>query len=593
MSFIHDRRASISISCGLPMTRDLLMWRQFRSALHVVLSKRNTSPRNRNRIRSSFVERLEDRWCLSAPGISSLSAQALSGNQALISGYVSDDDPTGVQVYFGGVVNGSTGVGADGYFSMLASASSLGTIGASAVNADGLWSDGASADLSVPAPAISLGATPTGNGTELHVVGTVSADNPAGLGVQLSGVAGGTVTTGADGSFDLYVDASTWGTLSVSTTDDWGQTATASAEVPDWAPTAQDQSYSAVHDRTLVVGVLAGASDVDGDPLSAAIVTGPAYGSLGLNSDGSFSYVPNAGFTGTDSFTFKANDGQLDSNVATVTIEVTNQNPVAQDDSATTHSNTSLTGGVLGNDSDADGDTLTASLVDGPVNGTLAFNSDGSFTYTPNTNFVGTDSFTYLTNDGVTNSNVASVTISVTHQDPVAQDDSSATDSNTSLTGGVLGNDTDPDGAPLTAELVDGPANGSVTFNSDGSFIYTPNTNYVGTDSFTYRASDGVTNSNVATVSIIVANQAPCLISAGVVCVDANTMDISGAIQDEFPSGASINYSGCISGSASVGADGSFGFGFDPSTLTSQTLVIWVVDMYGVSSSEVTLELPI
>ena len=109
-------------------------------------------------------------------------------------------------------------------------------------------------------------------------------------------------------------------------------------------------------------------TDVDGNPLTAVVVTAPANGTLTLNADGSFTYTPNANFNGTDSFTYKANDGTADSNTATVTITVdaVNDAPVAVNDSYSTTEDTPLTvaaPGVLGNDTDVDGNPLTAAVV--------------------------------------------------------------------------------------------------------------------------------------------------------------------------------------------------------------------------------------
>ena len=124
-----------------------------------------------------------------------------------------------------------------------------------------------------------------------------------------------------------------------------------------------------------------------------------------LNPDGSFSYPPTANWHGTDTFTYKANDGQADSNVATVTITVTpvNDVPVAVDDGFETDEDVTLSvppPGVLANDTDADGDPLTALLVSGPANGAVTLNPDGSFSYQPTANWHGTDTFTYKANDG-------------------------------------------------------------------------------------------------------------------------------------------------------------------------------------------------
>jgi VCBS repeat-containing protein len=294
------------------------------------------------------------------------------------------------------------------------------------------------------------------------------------------------------------------------------------------APVAVNDSYSVNEDSTLNVaapGVLSNDSDEDVDALTAVLVSGPTRGMLTLNSNGSFSYTPNANFNGTDAFSYKANDGQLDSNVATVTITVNavNDPPVAVNDAATTPEETVLTvpvPGVLGNDADVDGNALTAMLVNEPANGTLTLNANGSFTYTPNLNFSGIDSFTYKANDGTADSNVATVTVTVLpgNHPPVAANDSYSVNEDVVLTvpaPGVLSNDSDEEGVALTAVLVSGPSHGSLTLNSNGSFTYTPNANFNGTDSFTYRANDGELDSPVATVTITInpVNDAPVAVN--------------------------------------------------------------------------------
>jgi VCBS repeat-containing protein len=143
------------------------------------------------------------------------------------------------------------------------------------------------------------------------------------------------------------------------------------------------------------------------------------------------------------------------------------------------------------------------------VNGTLTLNLDGSFTYMPDPDFNGSDSFTYFANDGLANSNTATVTITIdpVNDPPVANDDTATTPENTVLivpAPGVLVNDTDLENDPLTAILVTGPANGALSFFPDGGYVYTPTLNFNGLDSFTYQANDGQLSSNVATVTISV-----------------------------------------------------------------------------------------
>lgn len=169
--------------------------------------------------------------------------------------------------------------------------------------------------------------------------------------------------------------------------------------------------------------------------------------------------------------------------------------------------------GVLANDENPDGGTMTAALVDGPENGALTFRPDGSFDYAPQAGFVGSDSFTYYADNG-SQSNVAKVTIRVNQSPPTAVDDGY-----TAMLGrelvvaapGVLENDQNPGGQALRATLVAPPVHGALALRSDGSFSYTPQVDYATSDSFTYRANNGL-ESNTATVRIrIVDPDAPPL----------------------------------------------------------------------------------
>ncbi|MDP8937685.1 MAG: Ig-like domain-containing protein [Actinomycetota bacterium] len=191
--------------------------------------------------------------------------------------------------------------------------------------------------------------------------------------------------------------------------------------------------------------------------------------------------------------------------------------PVAVADTYTTDEDVALTvaaPGVLDNDTDADDDPLTAVKVTDPANGTLALAADGSFTYTPEANFNGTDTFTYKATGDGSESAAVTVTITVTPvaDVPVAVADTYQTDEDTPLTEaapGVLGNDTDPDG-DMTAVKVTDPANGTVVLAADGSFTYTPEADFSGTDSFTYKAG-GAGDAEAVKVTITVngVNDAP------------------------------------------------------------------------------------
>ncbi|MEZ4868830.1 MAG: Ig-like domain-containing protein [Caldilineaceae bacterium] len=342
--------------------------------------------------------------------------------------------------------------------------------------------------------------------------------------VVVGGPASGSVSLNGDGSFTYTPNQDFNGSdsftykLNDGAADSNVATVTVVIGGINDAPVAVDDGYATDEDTVLnvpVPGVLSNDSDVDGDTLTSVVVDSPANGSVSLNADGSFSYTPDANFSGNDSFAYQLSDGQANSNIATVTIIVNavNDAPVAVDDSYSTNEDVPLNvavPGLLSNDTDADLNALTAILVSGPAHGSLTFNADGSFSYTPASNYNGSDSFTYKANDGQVDSNVATVnlTIVAVNDPPVAGNDSYSTNEDTPLSvaaPGVLGNDSDPvEGSPVSAELVSGPAHGSLTLNADGSFSYTPAANYSGADSFTYKANDGGADSNIATVSITI-----------------------------------------------------------------------------------------
>jgi len=329
-----------------------------------------------------------------------------------------------------------------------------------------------------------------------------------------------------DGSFIYQPDPSFNGTDSFSYAAGDGAlesgvvSATISISPENDPPLGVSDSYSLPQDGSLNVtaanGVLANDSDIDGNRLLALIETYPANGALGLNLDGSFGYTPAAGFSGADSFTYRANDGSVSSSpvVVNITVNAVNTPPFAGADGYSTLQDSSLAvdaaSGVVANDIDADGDQLTAVLQTLPTHGNLHFNPDGSFTYTPDPGYSGLDSFTYLVHDSDAYSNVAAVTIDVRldNEPPVAVPDEYQVIFGQALkvpAPGVMGNDSDPDGDVLRATLVTSPANGVVHLNLDGSFTYTPQAGHIGSDGFMYEIHDGHGGTAMAEVRLLVA----------------------------------------------------------------------------------------
>jgi VCBS repeat-containing protein len=332
------------------------------------------------------------------------------------------------------------------------------------------------------------------------------------------------VTQNPDGSFTYTPNANFSGVDSYTyTISDGHGTSTATvtinvAEVND-PPVAVDDSYNATEDQPLTVpapGVLVNDNDGgDGGPLSVVSNTQPSHGTVTQNPDGSFTYTPNANFSGIDSYTYTISDGHGTS-TATVTINVAEVNdpPVAVNDNYPATEDQPLTipaPGVLDNDMDPDGDPLSVISNTPPSNGTVTQNPDGSFTYTPNPDFCGTDSFTYTVSDGqATDTATVTITVACVNDPPVAVDDNYPATEDQPLTipaPGVLDNDVDLDGDPLSVISNTPPSNGTVTQNPDGSFTYTPNPKFCGTDSFTYTVSDGHGGTDTATVTLEVACQ--------------------------------------------------------------------------------------
>ncbi len=381
----------------------------------------------------------------------------------------------------------------------------------------------------------------------------------------------GTLTLAANGSYTYAPNAAAQGldvgesgqdvfsyTASDGTASDTA-TLTVTVNGANDAPVANDDTASTNEDSAGVSGnVLTNDTDVDGEPLTVAApgTYAGTYGSLTIAADGSYTYTPGAaaqgldtGETAQDVFTYAASDGTAsDTATLTVTVSGLNDAPVANDDTNATDENSPVSGNVLANDTDVDGETLTvvnAATFIGAY-GTLVLAANGSYTYTPgaaaallNTGQTANDVFTYIASDG-TVSDTATLTITVSGLSgaPNAVDDTASTNEDASVSGNVLTNDTDPENDPLT---VTNPGSyvgtyGTLTLAANGSYTYAPNAaanglaaGEVGQDVFSYTASDG-SQSDTATLTVTVngTNDAPTIDSGGT--------DASGSVT-ELPDG--------------------------------------------------------
>ena len=335
----------------------------------------------------------------------------------------------------------------------------------------------------------------------------------------------GTAALNPDGTVTYTPTAGYLGpdTFAYTITDPNGLTATGTVTVNVLPPPplANPDTYTTTENTALVVpgitGVLANDTDPVGNPLTAVIDANPTNGTVTLNPDGSFVYTPIAGTSGTDTFTYRATDGTVFSDPVVVTLNVQPTLPVANPDTYTAIAGTPLmvpaTSGVLANDTDPNGLPLAAVVATPPTHGTLTLNADGSLIYTPTAGYLGFDSFTYQASDDNGVSSPAMVSINVQPAGlPAATPDGYTLTAGMTLTvpvaTGVLGNDTDPNGLPLSAVVATQPGNGSLILNADGSLTYTPDAGFTGTDSFSYRATDA-SGSSVPTTVTLTVNAAP------------------------------------------------------------------------------------
>ncbi|WP_077337870.1 Ig-like domain-containing protein [Pseudocolwellia agarivorans] len=291
------------------------------------------------------------------------------------------------------------------------------------------------------------------------------------------------------------------------------------------APKAVTDNYTMLEGGALnALSVLSNDTDADGDTLTVdtSFLSSPSNGVVNFASDGTFVYTPSIGFVGSDTFTYKVDDGNGEQDEGLIHITVSTDpsahgNPLAVTDFYNINQGTILSGSnLLDNDlsdqtNSADTSLLTVTTVPhvAPLHGTLILESNGNFTYTPESSFSGFDSFEYEVRNIYNKTSTVIVTINIASVNtaPKAVADTYVTDENTTLNASsVLNNDTDVDGDALTVStpLISSPSNGSVSISSDGTFTYTPNTDFVGGDSFTYRVLDTYSEYDDTVVNITV-----------------------------------------------------------------------------------------
>ena len=270
-------------------------------------------------------------------------------------------------------------------------------------------------------------------------------------------------------------------------------------------PNAVEDTFNCAYQSSISENVLT--NDI-GTGLTVVENTAPSNGSLSasVSSAGAFTYTPNNGFVGDDSFQYTVQNSAGNTNGARVVISVASPGSITTaSDSFTAEFESQISGNVLQNDSHSGGLTITVVDNTEPSSGVLEIVTSGFFTYTPNNEFSGTDSFQYTVQDTLGQTKTETVTITVlgsgttapTNTPPVANVDVNLNvPYGQGVFGNVLTNDTDADGDNLTARLVTLPERGTITLSSNGAYQYNPNPpGFEGTDSCIYAVSDGTAES--------------------------------------------------------------------------------------------------
>ena len=255
-------------------------------------------------------------------------------------------------------------------------------------------------------------------------------------------------------------------------------------------------------------------SDPDGDELNIQITASPKNGFL-WEENGMTLYFPNNHYNGKDEIRFTVTDGELSSEegIIMINLEPTNDSPVAKELTVETQQNqfTLITLAA----EDIDGDDVSFDIITDPIHGTVSHMNDDTWKYTPNPEFTGTDDFLYRAKDSTVQSNLAKVTINVKEENnaPVLQDSTFSMKEDGSLPIKLVASD--PEGDELTFTILENPSMGKLTGNGP-TYEYKPNANFNGTDQFTIKANDGILDSKIATIRMVVnsENDAPSFVKS-------------------------------------------------------------------------------
>ncbi|MEU4160347.1 Ig-like domain-containing protein [Actinoplanes sp. NPDC026670] len=297
-------------------------------------------------------------------------------------------------------------------------------------------------------------------------------------------------------------------TFTYTISDGHGGTATGdvTVTVANGPPVAADDTGSVAYRGTTTLDVLDNDTDPNGDPLTISSVTTPNRGTAQIV-NGKIVYSAPNGFSGTAKFTYTIRDDSGQTATGAVEVEVGNAVPLAATETAGTGHATAVVIDPAGHSSDPNGDALTITGTTTPAHGSVVLNGDGTLTYTPDSGFRGTETFSYTVSDG-RDSVTGTVTITVANAVPAARPDSFTVSSNAPTSLDVLANDTDPNGDTLTVAIDSAPANGRASV-VNGAISYQARDGFHGTDTFRYSIDDGNGGTDHTTVSVVAVDMPP------------------------------------------------------------------------------------
>lgn len=323
----------------------------------------------------------------------------------------------------------------------------------------------------------------------------------------------------AEGTFSIDSDTGEWDfeatedfnggpvTIEVLVSDGNGGTAVSEISITirpvNDPPEIPDYSELTPEDTVLAASV--SATDVDGDALTYGKKTDPVHGTVAVNADGTYTYTPDLNYNGTDVFTIEVSDGNGGRAVSTVVVNISSVDdpPQIGDYNENTLEDTPVSGTVSG--TDPDGDELEYRKGSEPLNGSVEVSTGGAWTYTPDENFHGTDSFTIIVDDGADGYAVSTVTISVAsvNDPPVVPDYQYRILAGRDHEGTIVASDIETAAENLAYTVNTPPMHGTLMLSPDGTYTYEPDSGYLGSDEFIVTVTDEDGGTAVSTVSYV------------------------------------------------------------------------------------------